>query len=61
MILLVIDVYSRKTMIYITNDKKLEHLIKDSLKFCTNNSFLREFCSNNTPEFKNSILNEIFE
>ena len=48
-------------MIYKANDKKSENLIKDIFEFCANNSFPKEFCSNNGPEFKNSKLNEICE
>ena len=36
-------------------------MIKDILDFCANNSFPKEFCSDNGPEFKNSKLNEICE
>lgn len=61
MILSVIDVFSRKAMIYKANDKKPDNLIKDILEFCANNSFPKEFCSDNGPEFKNSKLNEICE
>ena len=61
MILSVIDVFSRKTMIYRANDKKTDNLIKDILEFCDNNSWPKEFCSDNGPEFKNSKLNEICE
>ena len=39
MILSVIDVFSRKAMIYKANDKKPDNLIKDILEFCANNSF----------------------
>ena len=31
------------------------------MEFCANNSFPKEFCSDNGPEFKNSKLNEICE
>ena len=61
MILSVIDVFSRKAMIYKANDKKSDNLIKDILEFCANNSFPKEFCSDNGPEFKNSKINEICE
>ena len=56
-----IDVFSRKAMIYGVNNKKSENLIKNILEFCANNSFPKEFCSDNGPEFKNSKLNEICE
>ena len=51
MILSVIDVFSRKAMIYRTNDKIIDNLIKDILEFCDNISFPKEFCSDNGPEF----------
>ena len=54
-------VFSRKAMIYRGNNKKPEILIKDMLEFCVNNSFSKEFCSSNGPEFKTSKLNEICE
>ena len=41
-------------MIYKANDKKADNLIKDILEFCVNNSFPKEFCLDNGPEFKNS-------
>ena len=49
MILSVIDVFSRKAMIYRVNDKKLENLIKDIIDFYVVNSFQKEFCSGNGP------------
>ena len=61
MLLSIIDAFSRKAMIYKANDKKADNLIKDILEFCANNSFPKEFCSDNGPEFKNSKLNEICE
>ena len=53
--------FSRKAMIYRGNNKKPEILIKDMLEFCVNNSFSKEFCSSNGPEFKTSKLYEICE
>ena len=43
MILSIIDVFSRKAMIYGVNNKKSENLIKNILEFCANNSFPKEF------------------
>ena len=36
-------------------------MIKVILEFCANNSFPKEFCSDNGLEFKNSKLNDICE
>ena len=52
MLLSIIDAFSRKDMIYKANDKKADNLIKDILEFCVNNSFPKEFCSDNGPNFK---------
>ena len=47
MILFLIDVFSRKAIIYRGNDKKSEILIKNMLESGFNNSFPKEFCSGN--------------
>ena len=60
-LLLIIDVFSRKAMIYKLNDKKSDTIIQYILEFCANNTFPKEFCSDNGPEFKNSKLNDICE
>ena len=52
MLLSIIDAFSRKVMIYKANDKKADNLIKDILEFCINNSFPKEFCSDNGPNLK---------
>ena len=57
----IIDVFSRKGMIYKQNDKKLVNIIPNILEFCANNSFPEEFVSDNGPEFKNARLKEICE
>ena len=59
MILSVIDAFSRKAMIYKIKDKKADSLITHILEYCANNSFPKEFCSDNGPEFKNSKFDEI--
>ena len=61
MLLSIIDAFSRKAMIYKLNDKKSETIIKYIFEFCANNTFPKEFCSDNGPEFKNSKLNDICE
>ena len=61
MLLSIIDAFSRKAMIYKLTDKKSETIIKYILEFCANNTFPKEFCSDNGPEFKNSKLNDICE
>ena len=48
-------------MIYKLNDKKSDTIIQYILEFCANNTFPKEFCSDNGPEFKNSKLNDIWE
>ena len=57
------DVFSRKAMImiYKLNDKKSVKIIQYILEFFANNTFPKEFCSDNGPEFKNSKLNDICE
>lgn len=57
----IIDVFSRKGMIYKQNDKKSVNFIPNILEFCVNNSFTKEFVSYNVPEFKNALLKEIYE
>ena len=57
----IIDVFSRKGMIYKQNDKKSVSIIPNILEFCVNNSFPKEFVSYNVPEFKNALLKEICE
>ena len=59
MILSVIDAFSRKAMIYKIKDKKADSLITHILEYCAKNSFPKEFCSDNCPEFKNSKFDEI--
>ena len=59
MLLSIIDVFSRKAMIYNLNDKKSDTIIQYILEFCANNTFPKEFCSGYGPEFKNSKLNDI--
>lgn len=59
MLLSIIDVFSRKAMIYKANDKKQDNL--NILEFRVNNSFPKGFCQDNGPEFKNLKLNKICE
>ena len=54
----IIDVFSRKAMIYKEKDKKADNILKDIIEFCVNNNFPQEFVSDNGPEFKNSKINE---
>ena len=57
-ILSVIDVFSRKAMIYKHNSKTSENILKDIIEFCIYNGFPKEFVSDNGPEFKNSKMND---
>lgn len=41
-------------MINKQNDKKAINIIPNILEFCVNNSFEKEFVSDNGPEFKNA-------
>ena len=60
-LLSIIDAFSRKVMIYKLNDKKSDTIIKYILEFCVNNTFPKEFCSDNRPEIKIYKLNDICE
>ena len=57
-LLRIIDVFSRKAMIYKENDKKADNILKDIIEFCVNNNFPQEFVADNGPEFKNNNINE---
>jgi len=52
MILSIIDVFSRKAIIYAENNKVIDNLIKHILEFCLYNGFPKEFCSDNDQNLK---------
>lgn len=55
-ILGIIDAFSLKGMIYKLNNKTSDEVLKYIIEYCLNNSFPREFVSDNGPEFKNSKI-----
>ena len=50
-ILLVIDAFSRKGMIYGHNSKDSDNILNDIIEYCLNNGFPKEFLCDNGPEF----------
>lgn len=57
-LLSILDAFSWKTMIYETNSKKSDILLKYVIEFCLNNKIPKEFLLDNGDEFKNFIFNE---
>ena len=57
----VIDVFSRKGMIYGINNKKAKILLDCIKEFCIHNSIPKEFASDNGAEFKNKYFNSFCE
>ena len=55
-ILGIIDVFSRKAMIYKHDNKKSEFLLKYIIEYCIHNGFPKEFVSDNGYEFNNNIM-----
>ena len=54
----IMDVFSRKAMIYGTNKKKSGILLKYIIDSYKHNKFLSQYSSDNGQEFKNSNYNE---
>jgi len=52
----IIDVFSRKVMIYKHNNKEAEPILQNIIEFCLINGFPQEFASDNGPEFKNKNM-----
>ena len=57
-LLSILDAFSRKGMIYGTNSKKSDNLLKHIIEFCMNNKIPKEFLSDNGAEFKNKYIND---
>ena len=57
----IIDSFCRKAMIYSTNSKKPDILIKFFKDFCMHNNIPKELASDNGAEFKNKIFNNFCE
>ena len=55
-ILSIMDCFSRKAMIYGTNSKSADELLKFIKDFCLNNAIPKVFISDNGAEFKNSLF-----
>ena len=53
-----IDVFSRKAMIYCHNTKNSDNILIYIIEFFLNNGFPHEFLSDNGPELKNAKTNE---
>ena len=49
-----IDIFSRKGIIYAVNYKKAETLLSLIIEHCIHTNFSKEFASSNGPEFKNA-------
>ena len=60
-ILSVMDWFSHKAMIYDTNTKKSEEMLKFIKDFCINNIIPKVFISDYRCKFKNSLFNKFFE
>ena len=57
-LLCIIDVFSRKGMIYGLQNKHADNILQNIIEFCLNNGFPEEFLSDNGPELKNNKTNE---
>ena len=54
-LLSIIDVFSRKTMIYGLNNKKSDIILNYIIEYCLHTNFPKEFCSDNGLNLKISI------
>jgi len=57
-ILTIIDVFSRKGMIYGLHNKEAKNILPFINDFCSNHNISKEFSSDNGTEFKNKFFNE---
>ena len=55
-LLSILDAFCRKGMIYGTNSKKSDNLLKHIIEFCMNNKIPKEYLSDNGAEFKNKYI-----
>ena len=53
-----IDVFSRKGMVYGINDKKSETVLNLIIEYCVHTNFPNKFAADNGPEFKNSKFDD---
>ena len=51
-----LDVFSRKGMIYALNNKEVNSVLPYIIDFCANYNIPREFASDNGAEFKKNFL-----